>query len=154
MAEPRASQPYWPDYPMKDVRLLPWGWALEKLTSSRNYYISTVRSDGLPHTAIVWAVWIDDALYFSTGSKTRKARNLAHQPRCTIATDRAEDAVIMEGVGQPCGMPPSFPAVYKEKYNWELTADEQGGPFFVVRPRVVFAFREHDMAETTRWTFE
>jgi hypothetical protein len=151
VTEPAASQPFWPDYPQKDVKLLPWSWALERLSSSRNYFISTVRPDGGPHTAILWAVWLDGALYFSTGLRSRKARNLEHQPRCTITTDRGEDAAILEGVASRCAMPAGLPAAYKAKYDWPIKADD--GSWFVVRPRVVFAFREHDMAESTRWTF-
>jgi len=153
VTEPVASQPYWPDYPLSDAKLLPWSWAAERLASSRNYFISTVRPDGAPHTAIIWAVWIDGALYFSTGLRSRKARNLAQHPRCTITTDRAEDAIILEGIAQRCHMPAALPAVYKAKYDWDVTTDTSAGPYFAIQPAVVFAFREHDMAESTRWTF-
>ncbi|MGH2364820.1 MAG: pyridoxamine 5'-phosphate oxidase family protein [Chloroflexota bacterium] len=151
MGEPRASRPYWPDYPLPRSDLLPWGWAEDKLASSRNYFISTTRLDGAPHTAIVWGVWLEGSLYFSTGASSRKARNPAQEPRCTIATDRADDAVILEGEAELSAMPPALPAIYEAKYNWVV---EPGlGPLFVVRPRVVFAFREQAMSETTRWTF-
>jgi len=32
----------------------------------------------------VWGVWLDDAFYFSSGAKSRKARNLAANPNCVV----------------------------------------------------------------------
>ena len=153
--EPVASAPYWPDYPQANPHLLPWSTALDKLSGSRNYFVSTVRPDGAPHTSIVWAVWIEGALYFSTGARSRKARNIAHEPRVTVATDHGEDAIIVEGVAETCDMPASLPAVYKAKYDWDVVGgSDDMGPYFVIRPRVAFSLREADMAESTRWTFQ
>ncbi|MFE1593452.1 pyridoxamine 5'-phosphate oxidase family protein [Nocardia sp. NPDC058705] len=69
---------------------LPWSRAAQALD---NYvggpggpaFLSTVRPDGRPHTAAVGALWLDDGFYFTSGETTRKARNLAVNPACTIA---------------------------------------------------------------------
>ena len=38
----------------------------------------------LPHTMVVWGIWLDGAYYFSTSATSRKARNLQQNPalRC------------------------------------------------------------------------
>ena len=36
--------------------LLPWAWALERLTRSHDYWVATSRPDGRPHVMPVWAV--------------------------------------------------------------------------------------------------
>src|SRR4051794_21455434 len=46
--------------------LLDWGWAEERLTRSRNYWVCTMREDGRPHAAPVWGIWLDDAVLFSS----------------------------------------------------------------------------------------
>jgi pyridoxine/pyridoxamine 5'-phosphate oxidase len=46
---------------------------------------------------IIWGVWFDDSFWFSTGAVSRKGRNLAENPRCSIGTDDAAKAVIFEG---------------------------------------------------------
>ena len=49
------------------------------------YFLGTVRPDGRPHAAGIGALWLDGDLYFTSGPATRKARNLAANPACTIA---------------------------------------------------------------------
>jgi nitroimidazol reductase NimA-like FMN-containing flavoprotein (pyridoxamine 5'-phosphate oxidase superfamily) len=47
--------------------------------------LGTVLPDGRPHAAPVGAMWIDGAWYVVTGPGTRKGRNLAHNPACTLS---------------------------------------------------------------------
>ena len=61
-----------------------WSWAVERLTSSRNYFAATVRPDGRPHSMPVWGVWLDDAFWFNTGGESRKAKNLAANAHCIM----------------------------------------------------------------------
>jgi general stress protein 26 len=135
--------------------LLPWGWAEERLRSSRNYWVSTVRPGGQPHAMPVWAVWMDAALYFSTARTSVKARNLYANPSCVVTTEYAGEAVIVEGSAvvedDPAVLQPIWDA-YKAKYDWSL----EGESMFVLRPRVAFAFietAEQFATAATRWTF-
>jgi nitroimidazol reductase NimA-like FMN-containing flavoprotein (pyridoxamine 5'-phosphate oxidase superfamily) len=138
--------------------LLPWSWALERLTAAHNYFVATTRPDGRPHVMPVWGVWLDDAFYFSTGAGSRKARNLAANASCTVTTERADEAVIVEGVAEEATDADAlrrFVEVYHEKYDWEI--DTSGGGIYAVRPRTVFGLIEanDNFAKTaTRWTFD
>jgi PPOX class probable F420-dependent enzyme len=157
-----ASRPHMPGYGISNANegegLLPWEWAAERLSVSHNYLVATTRPDGRPHVMPVWGLWLDDAFYFSTGRQSRKARNLDSNPHCAISTDRADEAVIVEGVAEQITDRESlrsFYEAYKEKYDWDL---EQMGfdkePVYIVRPRVVFGIRESDFTgSATRWTF-
>ncbi len=102
MLEPKVSHPYWPDALEKpsgaNSGLKPWSWALERLEQSHNYWIATSRPDGRPHLMLVWGLWWEDAFWFSTGPRTRKAKNLASNPRCAVGTEKADEAVIVEGI--------------------------------------------------------
>ena len=80
-----------------DDGLLPWSWAEEHLVASRDYWVTSVRPDGSPHVMPVWGAWVDDALWFSTGGQSRKARNLDADPRCAIATEDGTEPVVIEG---------------------------------------------------------
>ena len=79
-----------------EAGLLPWSWAEERLRGAWRYWVVTVSPDGEPHAMPVWAVWLDDALWFSTGGRSRKARNLRREPRCVVHTD-GEDPVVVNG---------------------------------------------------------
>src|SRR5271154_6291349 len=96
---PKASRPLMPGYGMPKTAkgLLPWKWAEQRLKKSHNYWITTVRPDGSPHTMVVWGLWHDGRFLFSTGGQSRKAKNLAQNPHCIIATENAAEAVIVEG---------------------------------------------------------
>ena len=39
-----------------------------------------------PHVTGVGALWVDGSFWFETGERTRKGRNLARDPRCTLAS--------------------------------------------------------------------
>lgn len=86
-----------PDYGIKqsDEGLLPWSWAEERLTTSRNYWVTTLWPDGRPHSMPVWGVWDGEALWFSSGRRSRKARNLAADPRCVVTTENADEPVVV-----------------------------------------------------------
>jgi hypothetical protein len=48
--------------------LLPWSWAVERLTASHDYWLATTwLGKGSPHVMPVWGVWWEDALWFSSG---------------------------------------------------------------------------------------
>jgi nitroimidazol reductase NimA-like FMN-containing flavoprotein (pyridoxamine 5'-phosphate oxidase superfamily) len=66
-----------PQFSSDDATATPWAEAREVLAAAKVYWLSTVRPDGRPHVTPTAAVWLDDALYFSTGQAERKARNLA-----------------------------------------------------------------------------
>lgn len=135
---------------------LPWEWARERFSNSHNYWITSVRADGAPHTMLVWGIWLEGAWYFSTGATSRKARNLQRNPNCVVCNENAEEAVILEGVARQLDgaqIPQQAFRDYKAKYGWDL--DPQRGPVFVVRPRVVFAMPEKQFPKAvTRWKFD
>jgi hypothetical protein len=89
----------WPGYepPSEGRMLLPWRWAEARLAKSRRYWLATAGGSGRPHLTPVWGVWAGGALVFSTGRSTRKSLNLSDRPACSVATETAEEAVIIEG---------------------------------------------------------
>src|SRR3954468_6472724 len=101
--QPKASRPRMPGYgmPRGAKGLLPWTWAEERLRTSHNYYLMTVRPDATPHAMPVWGVWVDNRFFFSTGAQSVKARNLAVNPSCVICTEKAAEAVVVEGTASP-----------------------------------------------------
>lgn len=153
-AEPRASRPQMDDYgvPAGSEEMLPWSWARERLSKSHNYWFTTVRSDGAPHTMPIWGVWVDNAWYFSTSAKSRKAQNLSTDPHCVVCNEDAAEAVILEGIAHKLldsEIPRQVSVAYQAKYGWELK-----GSVFEVRPRVVFAMPEEQFPTgVTRWKF-
>lgn len=135
--------------------LLPWNWARQRLEKSHNYWISTNSLDGSPHLMVIWGLWMDEVFLFSTGEKSRKGRNLSKNPRCVIGTEKAHEAVIVEGVVEINSDPQlrkKFNKRYQKKYQWDMSAFAD--PVYVLRPRVAFGLYEKDfLGKTTRWQF-
>src|ERR1700724_3851933 len=65
--------------------------------NARTTWLSTVNEDGSPHVTAVGALWLDGSFWFQTGSGTRKGRNGARDPRCSIAAALRDAAVVAEG---------------------------------------------------------
>src|SRR5689334_17705712 len=61
------------------------------------HWLATVRPDGAPHVMPIGAAWLDGAFYFTTGPGTRKAKNLAHEPRCVITLAARDLDLVVEG---------------------------------------------------------
>lgn len=162
MTEPKASRPDMGGYGILDADkgkgLLPWSWATERLAKAHTYWVATTRSDGAPHVMPVWGVWLDDAFCFSTGSQSRKARNLAENPRCVISCEVDEAQIIVEGVAEVMigsELNRRFAKAYGPKYEWDMEGLNE--PVYAVRASVVFGFTTaagEFTGTATRWTFD
>jgi hypothetical protein len=165
MDTPRASRPYMPGYgivgPAEGSGLLPWSWAEQRLVSSRNYWVASRWPDGRPHAMPVWGVWRDGAFWFSSSRRSRKARNLAADPRCVVTTENAADPVIVEGTAEVITNPEALTtmlalenAKYQTDYSIELL-DPAVNATIRVQPRWAFGLTEGDFSSSpTRWVFE
>lgn len=154
-------------FPRGTKGLLPWSWAEQRLKKSHNYWITTIKPDGLPHgvaphTMVIWGLWQDGRFLFSTGSQSRKTRNLAENPNCIICTEHAHEAVIVEGVAEIADVAArrKMIPVYEKKYTFDLSKMKDDilsmkEPVFAVSPRVVFGLWEkHFQGKSTRWKFD
>ena len=65
--------------------------------NARTTWLSTVNEDGSPHVTAVGALWLDGSFWFQTGSGTRKGRNVARDPRCSLAVSILDADVVAEG---------------------------------------------------------
>ena len=162
--EPKASRPHMPGYglPKTNKGLLPWKWADDRLKKSHNYWITTVKPDGSPHTMVVWGLWLNGEFLFSTGRQSRKARNLAENRRCVVCTEKASEAVILEGLAEEVAdvaLRREFLALYQHKYAWDMSSFEEDilslkEPIHAVRPVVAFGLDEGKFLNAaTRWRF-
>ena len=155
---PKAGRPYMPGYQMmfrKGVDSLSWAWAVKRLSGARNYWLATVRGDGRPHVMPVWGIWFENAFYFSTGPRSRKARNIEKNMNCVVCPENAADAVILEGTVRKASLNgTSLRRIfedYEKKYNWEM--DDSEGSFYRVQPKKIFGFVERGASNPTRWSF-
>lgn len=76
-----------------------WDDTRRTLEEAQLFWLTTVRADGRPHVTPLVAVWLDDALFFSTGAYEQKAHNLRSNPHVILTTgcnhwDRGLDVVV------------------------------------------------------------
>jgi len=82
---------------------LPWSRPRDLLASGSPagpgtpFFLGTAGADGRPHAAGIGALWFDGDLYFTSGPGTRKSRNLAENPSCTISAGLEGIDVVFEG---------------------------------------------------------
>jgi hypothetical protein len=65
--------------------------------NARTTWLTTLNDDGSPHVTPVGALWLDGAFWFQTGAGTRKSRNVARDPRCSVALSIRDADVVAEG---------------------------------------------------------
>ena len=146
----------------------PWSIGEVTLELAEIYWISTVRPDGQPHVTPMIAIWLDNALHFTTGPYERKAKYLAQNPRCTITTGCNKYGegldVMIEGQAAEItdlSQLQRLADAYQAKYGWQFAVrdgvfvNDQGDPAlaFAVQPRNVFGFGRGETFSQTRWHF-
>jgi nitroimidazol reductase NimA-like FMN-containing flavoprotein (pyridoxamine 5'-phosphate oxidase superfamily) len=61
------------------------------------YWLATTNPDGSPHVMPLGVFWVDGGFYFNAGPGTRKAKNLADNPRCVISVATDQFDLVVEG---------------------------------------------------------
>ncbi len=133
-------------------------------------WLATVRPDGKPHVMPIGVLFVDDAFYFNTGPKTRKARNIARNPSSviTIATDdfdlviqgparRIVDAAHLQRIADAFKKQGWEPTVVKGGLTAKYSAPSAGPPpwnVYEIRPDTIFALGTAEPYGATRWRFK
>jgi nitroimidazol reductase NimA-like FMN-containing flavoprotein (pyridoxamine 5'-phosphate oxidase superfamily) len=147
----------------------PWSDVERLLAEAELFWIATVRPDGGVHVTPLGAIWMDNALYFTTGPREQKALNLEWSQRCTFTTGANSWSkgfdVVLEGRARRVddrGELGRVASAYREKYGdfWEFEATaggfEHDGVFslvFRVEPETVFGFGKGELYSQTRYRF-
>src|SRR5258708_12500761 len=95
-AAPTAAGPTATNLDIYGAKTIPWSRTLKQLggNTAGSYWLATTDPGGRPHVAAVGALWVDGKLYFTSGPRTRKSRNLAaNRPSPPPAPPTAPDLV-------------------------------------------------------------
>jgi PPOX class probable F420-dependent enzyme len=134
-------------------------------------WLATINADGSPHVTGIGAMWADGAFWFETGEQTRKGRNVARDPRCTLSLAAREFDLVVEGDARRV-TDPAVVAAMAQRWaeDWPCRVDESGvaltaefsapsagpPPWFVYRitPRSATALSIIGSGGATRWRFD
>jgi hypothetical protein len=134
-------------------------------------WLATINPDGSPHVTGVGALWADDAFFFETGARTRKATNLARDPRCTLSLATHGFDLVVEAEAHRVTDPATVAAMAARwaAGGWPARVDASGvaltaefsapsagpPPWDVYRlvPRQATAVETVEPGGATRWTF-
>jgi hypothetical protein len=96
--------------------------------NSRTTWLATVNADGSPHVTAVGALWLDGTFWFQTGAGTRKSRNVARDPRCSISASIRDADVVIEGDAARVTDPVTVARLAKAwaDNGWPAEPDESG----------------------------
>lgn len=130
-------------------------------------WLATVRPDGSPHVAAVGAVWLDGAYYFTAGAGTRKAKNLAQNPRAVLSVAATGIDLVVEGemakvtddatlqrVAAAFATHGWAPTVRDGAFYHEYSAPSAGPPpweVYELTPQTVFGVGTAEPHGATRW---
>lgn len=148
---------------------LQWQAGLAAIAEGETYWLATTRPDGTAHAVPVLAVVHASAVHFAASARSRKARNLATNPRCVVGTSASGLDLVVEGRAAPVTDDPTLRRVaetYQAKYGWP--PEVRGGalwaegaptagppPYQVwrVEPAIGFALPAGRSITPTRWRF-
>jgi hypothetical protein len=153
---------------------LPWSRPRDRLEADTPkadiaFFLGTVRPDGRPHAAGIGVLWLDGDLYFTSGPATRKARNLAANPACTIVCRLEGIDLTLEGAATRIDERATLEEVARRYREGGWPAEAQDGaltapysaPSAGPPPWHVYRFRFHtafgvataEPSGATRWRF-
>jgi nitroimidazol reductase NimA-like FMN-containing flavoprotein (pyridoxamine 5'-phosphate oxidase superfamily) len=145
-----------------------WEETRRVLESAELFWISTVRADGRPHVTPLVAVWLDDALHFTTGETEQKAVNLRGNPNVILTTgcnrwDRGLDVVVEGKAVQLTDddvlerLAEAWATKWDGRWHYEVHDGafhhEDGGTasVFSVTPAKVLTFAKGAFSQTRHW---
>jgi len=112
---------------------LPWSRPHDLLTSNpppnTSFFLGTVQPNGHPHSAAIGPMWVDGDYYFTSNLTTRKARNLAENPACTLSIRLAGLDLILEGEAHVVTDPSTLETVAKRYREDGWPAEVKGDAF-------------------------
>jgi general stress protein 26 len=147
-----------------------WDETRRVLEMAELFWIVTVRTDGRPHLTPLVAVWLEGAIYFSTGESEQKAANLRTSSHILLLTgcntwDEGLD-VVVEGDALQVGddalltrLAAAWAAKWDGRWHYEahdgVFRHEHGGAavVFSVTPTKVLAFGKGTFSQT-RYQFK
>jgi PPOX class probable F420-dependent enzyme len=134
-------------------------------------WLATINADGSPHVTGIGALWFDGTFWFETGEGTRKGRNIARDPRCTLSVAAHEFDLVIEGEAHKVTDPATVAdmAARWAAAGWPARVDDTGAaltadysapsagrpPWFVYRltPNAATALGTVEPGGATRWRF-
>jgi hypothetical protein len=153
-------------YSQDQAEPVSWSRAVALLEEAGLFWVSSVRPEGRPHITPVVAVWMEGALYFSSGPGEQKSKNLAANPHCAVMTgcntwNEGVDLVLHGDVEIVRDLPQlkrvanAFFAKYGNDWAFEVTEDGTfQGPALVyeLKPTQALGFGKGPFSHT-RWDF-
>jgi hypothetical protein len=100
--------------------------ALANPSMEFTFFLGTCRPDGTPHAAGVGAQWLDGDLYFPSGAGTRKSRDLATNPACTLSAHLPGIDLVLDGSAGRVTDPDNLERVaagYRDVHGWPARVD-------------------------------
>ena len=134
-------------------------------------WLATINEDGSPHVTGIGGLWHDGTFWFVTGQSSRKGRNLARDPRCTLSLATDEFDLVVEGVAEQVSDPAAVASIaaHAAAGGWPAVVDKSGDaltadysapsagppPWHVYRlvARAATALATTDPGGATRWRF-
>ena len=168
----KAKEPRPKNLDIYGAKPIPWARALKQLgsKSAGTYWLATTRPDRRPHVAGTGALWVDGKIYFVSGARTRKSRNLAANPRCVFSVSLTGIDLVIEGRAIRVTDRPTLLRLAKRYADQGWPASVSGAAFtaaysapsagpppwnlYVVKPRTAFGVATADPPGATRWRFE
>lgn len=150
---------------------IPWSRALEGLEAhdARSCWLATTRPDGRPHLMGIGGLWVDGKMYFVSGARTRKSRNLAKNRGCVIGVSLKGLDLVIEGTAKKVTDAATLERLAKAyaAQGWPATAS--GGAFtapysapsagpppwdlYVLEAETAFGVASEEPHGATRWRF-
>jgi hypothetical protein len=154
---------------------VPWSRALEALEHSQivgnqTAFLATTRPDGRPHLAGVGAIWDDGKVWIVSGPGTRKSRDLAERPDCSVAmsfegldlvidgrAERITDDATLRRVAERYAEG-GWPARVEDgAFTYDYSAPSAGPPpwfVYAITPVTVYGVLASEPGGATRWRFD
>ena len=113
------------------------------------------------HTRCRCGRWDEALFWFTSAVQSRKARNIANDPRCTVATEDEQHPVVLNGEGEIRTLHAELAHVielFNAKYGTDYAmdfVDPTKNATIRVRPMWAFGVDADDfIGSPTRWTFQ
>ena len=131
----------------------PWSDVARALERAELYWLTTVRVDGRPHVTPLIGLGEGEIVYFCTGLREQKARNLEHNGAVALVVVEGS-AVRVSDQNSLRRLADAYESKYGSAWHFEVGdgvfgAGEDAAAVFRIEPDKVLAFAKQPHAQTT-----
>ena len=83
--------------PRDPEKLLKWDYVSNKMFSAEFYWVTSISTNGFPHSVPLWGIWLENRVFFDGNPHTKWVQNILKNPKISVHLPSPNEVCLIEG---------------------------------------------------------